>query len=75
MANMFEKLAKSAGEGFASKFNGGTEEEIYQFECENSHTFFIKVELPKSVYELTEMFKQIKCPLCENKQISVKKTL
>lgn len=76
MANMIEKLARSAGEGFAERFKGtNIEKEIYQFECEHNHVFFIQVDLPKTILELTDLFKDIQCPICYNKNIKVKKTL
>jgi Zn finger protein HypA/HybF involved in hydrogenase expression len=75
MSKLFEKIARSAGAGLAEKLNQTAEEEYYQFECEQEHEFGIKVKLPQSIYELTEMFREITCPLCRSKNIKVKKTL
>lgn len=76
MSKLFEKLAKSAGAGFAEKFNQSSSEiEIYQFECEHEHIFFIQLNLPLDVNELADTFKRVQCPVCTNKKIKVKKTL
>lgn len=72
---MIQRIAKSIGAGFAEKFNQEAEEEIYAFECDNRHRFYIEQKIPVSITDLTAMLEKVQCPVCQNKLIKMRKCL
>lgn len=45
--------------------------DTHKFTCSNGHIFFVPLHLPQSISAIAPVLKSLRCPICQDRQVSL----